>query len=67
MNGLFKNIPSNDPIRVLVRVYVIRAHNLTPTDYGKKADPYIRLQLGQNLIDDEENYIPNQLNPIFGK
>uniref|UniRef100_A0A4W6EXE1 Otoferlin n=1 Tax=Lates calcarifer TaxID=8187 RepID=A0A4W6EXE1_LATCA len=52
--GMFQNIPHNDPINVLVRIYVIRATDLHPADINGKADPYI-------------NYISKQLNPLFGK
>uniref|UniRef100_A0A668VE96 Otoferlin n=1 Tax=Oreochromis aureus TaxID=47969 RepID=A0A668VE96_OREAU len=65
--GMFNNIPSNDPINVLVRIYVIRATDLHPADINGKADPYIAIKLGKTEIKDKENYISKQLNPLFGK
>ncbi|KAK3919848.1 Otoferlin, partial [Frankliniella fusca] len=60
-------LPSNEPIHVLVRVYVVKANDLHPMDLNGKADPYIVLQLGSKRISDKENYISKQLNPVFGK
>ncbi|XP_074845154.1 otoferlin isoform X3 [Carettochelys insculpta] len=65
--GMFQGIPSNDPINVLVRVYVVRATDLHPADINGKADPYVSIKLGKTDIKDKENYISKQLNPIFGK
>nr|XP_029131782.1 otoferlin-like [Labrus bergylta] len=65
--GMFQNIPHNDPINILVRVYVIRATDLHPADINGKADPYIAIKLGKTEIKDKENYISKQLNPLFGK
>ncbi|XP_030625615.1 otoferlin isoform X2 [Chanos chanos] len=65
--GMFQNIPHNDPINVLVRVYVIRATDLHPADINGKADPYIAIKMGKSEIKDKENYISKQLNPVFGK
>uniref|UniRef100_A0AAZ3SW68 C2 domain-containing protein n=1 Tax=Oncorhynchus tshawytscha TaxID=74940 RepID=A0AAZ3SW68_ONCTS len=65
--GMFQNIPTNDPINVLVRVYIIRATDLHPADINGKADPYIAIKLGKSDIKDKDNYISKQLNPIFGK
>ncbi|CAG9763070.1 unnamed protein product [Ceutorhynchus assimilis] len=65
--GFFQGIPSNDPIRVLVRVYIVKANDLHPMDLNGKADPYVVLQLGSKRISDKENYISKQLNPVFGK
>uniref|UniRef100_A0A3P8YY06 Otoferlin n=1 Tax=Esox lucius TaxID=8010 RepID=A0A3P8YY06_ESOLU len=65
--GMFQNIPTNDPINILVRVYIIRATDLHPADINGKADPYIAIKLGKSDIKDKENYISKQLNPIFGK
>ncbi|XP_032398467.1 otoferlin isoform X15 [Etheostoma spectabile] len=65
--GMFQSIPHNDPINVLVRVYVVRATDLHPADINGKADPYIVIKLGKSEIKDKENYISKQLNPVFGK
>nr|XP_015802855.2 otoferlin isoform X5 [Nothobranchius furzeri] len=65
--GMFQSIPHNDPINILVRVYVVRATDLHPADINGKADPYIVIKLGKSEIKDKENYISKQLNPVFGK
>ncbi|XP_061425557.1 otoferlin-like isoform X3 [Lethenteron reissneri] len=65
--GMFQGIPTNDPINVLVRVYIVRATDLHPADINGKADPYIVIKLGKTEVKDNENYISKQLNPIFGK
>uniref|UniRef100_A0A4W4F3Q0 Otoferlin n=1 Tax=Electrophorus electricus TaxID=8005 RepID=A0A4W4F3Q0_ELEEL len=65
--GMFQSIPHNDPINVLVRIYVVRATDLHPADINGKADPYIVIKLGKSEIKDKENYISKQLNPVFGK
>ncbi|XP_030632044.1 LOW QUALITY PROTEIN: fer-1-like protein 4 [Chanos chanos] len=60
-------IPKNTPIKVLVRVYVVKATNLAPTDPNGKADPYVVVKAGQQQMDSKERYIPKQLNPVFGE
>ncbi|EZA59254.1 Otoferlin, partial [Ooceraea biroi] len=65
--GFFQGVPSNDPIHVLVRVYIVKANDLHPCDLNGKADPYVVLQLGGKRISDKENYVSKQLNPVFGK
>ncbi|GAB6022296.1 hypothetical protein CHUAL_006419 [Chamberlinius hualienensis] len=64
---LFHGLPNNDPIHVLVRVYVIKANDLHPMDINGKADPYLIISLGSKKVNDKENYISKQLNPVFGK
>ncbi|KFM79995.1 Otoferlin, partial [Stegodyphus mimosarum] len=44
--GLFQGLPSNEPIHVLVRVYIVKATDLHPADLNGKADPYIVINLG---------------------
>ncbi|XP_039959454.1 otoferlin-like [Bactrocera tryoni] len=61
------NLPTNDPLHVLVRIYIIKGTDLHPMDLNGKADPYVVLQLGNKRISDKENYVSKQLNPIFGK
>ncbi|KAK6179510.1 hypothetical protein SNE40_011846 [Patella caerulea] len=65
--GLFQGLPSNDPLKVLVRVYVVKANDLHPADINGKADPYLVIRLGNTTVNDKENYISKQLNPVFGK
>ena len=65
--GFFQGLPSNEPIHVLVRVYIVKANDLHPSDLNGKADPYVVLQLGAKRISDKENYVSKQLNPVFGK
>jgi hypothetical protein len=65
--GFFQGVPSNDPIHVLVRVYVVKANDLHPMDLNGKADPYVVLHLGSKRISDKEHYISKQLNPVFGR
>ncbi|TRY83688.1 hypothetical protein DNTS_034385 [Danionella cerebrum] len=68
--GEFKinqGIPPNTAVDVLIRVYIVAAFNLHPADPDGKADPYIVLKLGKTEIKDRDNYIPKQLNPVFGR
>ncbi|XP_047438117.1 fer-1-like protein 4 [Mugil cephalus] len=60
-------IPKNTPIKVLVRVYIVKATSLSPTDPNGKADPYIVVQVGEQHMDSKDRYIPKQLNPTFGE
>uniref|UniRef100_A0A8C7I1A3 Fer-1-like protein 4 n=1 Tax=Oncorhynchus kisutch TaxID=8019 RepID=A0A8C7I1A3_ONCKI len=62
-----KGIPQNTPIKVLVRVYVVKATNLAPTDPNGKADPYVVVKVGGQSMDNKDSYIPKQLNPVFGE
>ncbi|KAJ8794264.1 hypothetical protein J1605_003221 [Eschrichtius robustus] len=62
-----RGIPQNQPIKLLVRVYVVKATNLAPADANSKADPYVVVSAGQEQLDTKERYIPKQLNPIFGE
>ncbi|XP_035226343.1 otoferlin-like [Stegodyphus dumicola] len=65
--GLFGGLPENNPVRVLVRAYIIQAVNLTPTDVTNTCDAYIVIQLGKQKVNDKDHYISKKLNPVFGK
>ncbi|XP_015759469.1 PREDICTED: dysferlin-like [Acropora digitifera] len=43
------------------------ALNLQPRDDSGTADPYLRVTLGKQKFDDEDNYKPYTLNPVFGR
>ncbi|XP_038552062.1 fer-1-like protein 4 [Micropterus salmoides] len=60
-------IPQNTPIKVLVRIYILKATTLAPTDPNGKADPYLVVRVGQQRQDTKDRYIPAQLNPTFGE
>ncbi|XP_074068175.1 fer-1-like protein 4 [Macrotis lagotis] len=62
-----QGIPQNRPIKLLVRVYVVKATSLAPADPNGKADPYVVVSAGRERKDTKERYIPKQLNPIFGE
>ncbi|XP_071311537.1 fer-1-like protein 4 [Agelaius tricolor] len=62
-----QGIPRNRPIKVLVRVYIVKATNLSPADPNGKADPYVVVTVGKQQKDTKERYIPKQLNPVFGE
>ncbi|ERE71692.1 fer-1-like protein 4 [Cricetulus griseus] len=62
-----RGIPQNRPIKLLVRVYVVKATNLAPADPNGKADPYVVVSAGKEQRDTKERYIPKQLHPIFGE
>ncbi|CAH1244828.1 DYSF [Branchiostoma lanceolatum] len=55
------------PVECVVRVYVVRAMGLQPHDTSGLADPYLSITCGDYTVDDIENYIPNTLEPIFGR
>ncbi|XP_071807797.1 otoferlin-like isoform X5 [Asterias amurensis] len=65
--GFFQGLPFSEPKAVMVRIYIIKAMDLHPTDVNGKADPYLQLQLGKHKASDKENYISKNLNPVFGK
>ncbi|KAL6046825.1 hypothetical protein STEG23_005098 [Scotinomys teguina] len=62
-----RGIPQNRPIKLLVRVYVVKATNLAPADPNGKADPYVVVSAGKERRDTKERYIPKQLHPVFGE
>uniref|UniRef100_A0A3Q3JTY7 C2 domain-containing protein n=1 Tax=Monopterus albus TaxID=43700 RepID=A0A3Q3JTY7_MONAL len=62
-----QGIPSNNSVEAIVRVYIVSGSNLHPADPDGKSDPYIVLRLGKHEIKDRDNYIPKELNPVFGR
>jgi len=63
----FAKIPDSNPVECIVRVYVIRGIDLAPKDPNGKADPFIEVILGKKKISDKDKYIPNTIQPIFGR
>ncbi|XP_044155415.1 LOW QUALITY PROTEIN: fer-1-like protein 4 [Bufo gargarizans] len=64
---IMRGVPRNRPVKVLVRIYIVKATNLAPADPNGKADPYVIVKVGEHTVDSKERYIPKQLNPVFGE
>ncbi|KAM4715581.1 myoferlin-like [Anableps anableps] len=63
----FRELPESGPQECLVRIYVVRAIDLQPKDNNGRCDPYIKISVGRNTVDDRDNYLPNTINPLFGR
>ncbi|XP_072229894.1 myoferlin-like isoform X2 [Leuresthes tenuis] len=63
----FRELPESGPQECLVRIYVVRAVELQPKDNNGRCDPYIKISLGGNTIEDRDNYLPNTTDPVFGR
>ncbi|XP_077108019.1 fer-1-like protein 4 [Ranitomeya variabilis] len=64
---IMKGVPRNRPVKVLVRIYIVKGTNLAPADPNGKSDPYVVVKVGEQMMDSKERYIPKQLNPVFGE
>ncbi|KAM8837558.1 myoferlin-like [Spinachia spinachia] len=63
----FRELPASGPQECLVRIYVVRAIDLQPKDNNGRCDPYIKISLGKNTLDDRDHYLPNTTSPVFGR
>uniref|UniRef100_A0A8C3SZQ8 Dysferlin n=1 Tax=Chelydra serpentina TaxID=8475 RepID=A0A8C3SZQ8_CHESE len=63
----FHQLPAKGSQECLIRVYIIRAFDLQPKDSNGKCDPYVKISVGKKSINDQDNYIPCTLEPVFGK
>uniref|UniRef100_A0A4W6DL90 Myoferlin n=1 Tax=Lates calcarifer TaxID=8187 RepID=A0A4W6DL90_LATCA len=63
----FRELPDSGPQECLVRIYVVRAIDLQPKDNNGRCDPYIKISLGKNTIEDRDHYLPSTISPVFGR
>ncbi|XP_030320002.1 fer-1-like protein 5 [Calypte anna] len=63
----FQDLPPSQPQKCLVRVYIVRAFNLSPRDRNGLCDPYVRVSLGKTTLGQRDHYVPNTLEPTFGR
>nr|XP_036871621.1 myoferlin [Manis javanica] len=63
----FRELPDSVPQECTVRIYIVRGLELQPQDNNGLCDPYIKITLGKKAIEDRDHYIPNTLNPVFGR
>ncbi|XP_076439100.1 myoferlin-like [Babylonia areolata] len=64
---ILSDLPPSAPEECVIRVYVISCTDLQPSDPNGLADPYIEVALGKKKIHSRDSYIPNCLNPVFGR
>lgn len=64
----FRDLPTPKITTCVVRVYVVRGIDLAAKDTNGRSDPYIQIHLGKKrVVNDRKNYIPESLNPTFGR
>ncbi|KAM9051472.1 myoferlin isoform 1-T1 [Megaptera novaeangliae] len=63
----FRELPDSVPQECTVRIYIVRGLELQPQDNNGLCDPYIKITLGKKVMEDRDHYIPNTLNPLFGR
>ncbi|XP_044276588.1 myoferlin [Varanus komodoensis] len=63
----FRELPDSGPQECIVRIYIVQGLELQPQDNNGLCDPYIKITVGRKVIEDRDHYIPNTLNPIFGR
>uniref|UniRef100_A0A8C5ZMQ3 Myoferlin n=1 Tax=Marmota marmota marmota TaxID=9994 RepID=A0A8C5ZMQ3_MARMA len=63
----FRELPDSVAQECTVRIYIVRGLELQPQDNNGLCDPYIKITLGKKVIEDRDHYIPNTLNPVFGR
>ncbi|KAL8566026.1 hypothetical protein ACOMHN_062755 [Nucella lapillus] len=64
---MLSDLPPSAPEDCVVRVYVVSCTNLQANDPSGLADPYIEVVLGKKKMNNRDSYIPNNINPVFGK
>ncbi|XP_028585610.2 myoferlin isoform X2 [Podarcis muralis] len=63
----FRELPDSGPQECIIRIYIVRGLELQPKDNNGMCDPYIKITLGKKVVEDRDHYIPNTINPIFGR
>jgi myoferlin len=66
-NLIFSNVLPMLKEECILRVYIIRGIELQAKDSNGKSDAYIELRVGKLKVDSRDNYIPNSINPEFGR
>ena len=42
--------------KVIIRVYILKIDNIAHVDDDSASDPYFKIKLGDQVIDDQKNY-----------
>lgn len=65
--GVLTHTDMSDRVKLLVRVYCLRAHHLHPADLNGSADPFVEIATSSQCVSDKSNCVHRQLNPVFGR
>ena len=49
----------------IVRAYMVNGYDFASRDIGGDSDPYLKLRIGDQLINNREKYIVDEPNPDF--
>ncbi|KAF1741081.1 hypothetical protein MXB_3802, partial [Myxobolus squamalis] len=63
--GSFTDLPPIESVKVQLRLYIVKANDLHPSDASGEADPYISVELGSTIIKDSRNYVPKTRNFVI--
>lgn len=63
----FRELPDSGSQECIVRIYIVKGIDLQPKDSNGLCDPYVKITLAKKVIEDRDNYVPNTLNPCFGR
>ncbi len=63
--GFLRLLPSNTPVQVKARIYIIKATLTSVRDSGV-CDPYLSIEIGDKIIEDVTNVRNNTTDPLFG-
>lgn len=66
-NGAFQDLSKNEVLSFVVRIYCVKAYQIKPKDWSGKSDAYVVIKMGKQEINDRNNHVAKQINPIIGR
>ena len=63
--GFFRLNPSNAPVQLKVRIYIVKA-SLSPIRDNGICNPFLSIKIGDRTFEDTANTRQNTTDPIFG-
>lgn len=66
-NGYFQDVPGNENLGYVARVYCVKGIKIRPKDVTGTVDPFLVASMGNQHFGSSKDYIARQINPIFGR